>query len=173
MRKIGLVPIATLKSGDNRFELDGEAKDYGYEKREVKENPSFQSILGKIRAEVIITRSGKRFLVRGRVNFRAKLLCAICGEGYERDFTEEMFTEFTMLEGTGPIYARELEPEELNRVPVDSDFIDLNPIVRDTIHLAIPIAPRCRDSCQGLCPVCGANLNLGKCRCDSNSGRKK
>ncbi len=169
MRRIGLVPIATIKPGDNRFELDGEPGDYGFEEREVKENPSFQAILGRIRTEVIITRSGKRFLVRGVVRFRAKLSCAICAVDYEYDFNEEMVAEFTVLEKSTSLYARELEPEELDRVPIDSDFIDLNPVIRDTIHLAIPIAPKCRDNCRGLCPICGANLNSGRCGCDGRS----
>ncbi|MEN9979562.1 MAG: DUF177 domain-containing protein [candidate division WOR-3 bacterium] len=166
MRKIGLVPLASLKPGDNRFELEGVARDYGLEIHEVRENPSFEELLGRIRVAVVITRSGKRFLVRGRVHFRARLRCAICNEEYEQDFDEELVAEFTMLERTGAAYARELEPEELDRVKIDADFIDLSAVIHDAIHLAIPIAPRCREDCQGICPVCGANRNLVRCGCE-------
>lgn len=165
MRRIGLVPIASLKTGDNKFELEGEPRDFGYELREVRENPSFRKILGEIRVTAVITRSGQRFLVRGRVHFKAKLTCAICGDDYEQDFDEEMTAEFTSIRQNITGYARELEPEELDRLPIDSDFIDLTAMVRDTIHLVIPIAPRCRDDCRGLCPWCGVNLNQGRCRC--------
>jgi uncharacterized protein len=27
--------------------------------------------------------------------------------------------------------------------------------------------PLCRDGCKGLCPVCGANLNVTTCGCDT------
>jgi uncharacterized protein len=27
----------------------------------------------------------------------------------------------------------------------------------------MPFAPLCRPDCQGLCPVCGGNRNLGEC----------
>jgi uncharacterized protein len=44
--------------------------------------------------------------------------------------------------------------------------IDLDPAVREQILLSIPSYPVCRESCKGLCPVCGSNLNDGDCGCD-------
>ena len=43
---------------------------------------------------------------------------------------------------------------------IGSDFlIDLTPLLREEVILATPPAPLCRPDCQGLCPVCGADLN--------------
>lgn len=166
MRKLGLIALATLKPGENRFQLEGEPKDFGCELREVKENPSFEKLLGRIKVEVTVTRSGLRFFVRGRTHFKALLECAICWGKYEQEFEEEMIAEFTSLKRTrGGGYVRELEPDDLDRVPIDADFIDLSSMIRDAIHLAVPIAPRCRDDCRGICPECGANLNLEECQC--------
>jgi len=44
--------------------------------------------------------------------------------------------------------------------------IDLDPIVREQILLALPGYPLCREDCQGLCPSCGQNLNEQACGCD-------
>jgi uncharacterized protein len=44
--------------------------------------------------------------------------------------------------------------------------IDLDPIVREQLLLALPQYPVCDDACKGLCPVCGANLNERECGCD-------
>ncbi len=44
--------------------------------------------------------------------------------------------------------------------------IDLDPIVREQILLAMPEYPVCDEQCKGLCPVCGANLNDRECGCD-------
>ena len=44
--------------------------------------------------------------------------------------------------------------------------IDLDPIVREQILLAMPEYPVCDEKCKGLCPVCGANLNDRECGCD-------
>jgi uncharacterized protein len=37
------------------------------------------------------------------------------------------------------------------------DLIDLQPVVRDAVVLALPNTPLCRDDCPGLCPDCGAH----------------
>ena len=44
--------------------------------------------------------------------------------------------------------------------------IDLDPIVREQVLLALPAYPVCNEGCKGLCPVCGANLNERECGCD-------
>jgi uncharacterized protein len=39
--------------------------------------------------------------------------------------------------------------------------LDLEPLTREAIQLAEPIAPLCRPDCPGLCPVCGQELATG------------
>jgi uncharacterized protein len=48
------------------------------------------------------------------------------------------------------------EDDEIGRL-VD-DYIDLEPLLRDAVVLALPLAPVCREDCPGLCPDCGARL---------------
>lgn len=43
--------------------------------------------------------------------------------------------------------------------------LDLRPAVREQWLLAVPQLVTCREDCQGLCPRCGADLNLGACGC--------
>jgi uncharacterized protein len=38
------------------------------------------------------------------------------------------------------------------------DLIDLEPLLRDAVVLALPFQPLCRDDCPGLCVECGARL---------------
>lgn len=45
--------------------------------------------------------------------------------------------------------------------------IDLTEAIREDILLAFPQSFHCREDCRGLCPVCGQNLNLGLCNCQS------
>ena len=45
------------------------------------------------------------------------------------------------------------------------DLIDLETLVYEQILLQIPIKPVCGEDCRGLCPRCGANLNLSSCNC--------
>jgi uncharacterized protein len=41
---------------------------------------------------------------------------------------------------------------------LDGDFLDLEPMIRDAIVLALPMSPLCRDDCPGLCAECGVPL---------------
>lgn len=41
---------------------------------------------------------------------------------------------------------------------LEGDLIDLQPVVRDAMVLALPLSPLCRDDCPGLCSECGVRL---------------
>jgi len=43
--------------------------------------------------------------------------------------------------------------------------IDLRPALREQWLLVAPGFVLCREDCKGLCPRCGADLNLGPCGC--------
>ena len=48
---------------------------------------------------------------------------------------------------------------ELDELPhLDGDRLDLEPMLRDEVVLALPIAPLCTPDCPGLCPTCGTRL---------------
>lgn len=48
-----------------------------------------------------------------------------------------------------------------------SPDLDLRPAVREQWLLNVPGYALCREDCKGLCPKCGAELNLGPCACES------
>ena len=41
---------------------------------------------------------------------------------------------------------------------LEKDLLDLEPLLRDAVVLALPFQPLCMDDCPGLCPECGARL---------------
>jgi uncharacterized protein len=57
------------------------------------------------------------------------------------------------------------EPDPDTGYVVDGDTLDLLTVAHDACILELPLAPLCREGCAGLCPECGANLNLEKCSC--------
>ncbi len=58
------------------------------------------------------------------------------------------------------------EPQDAEEETYAGKTVDLDPLVREQILLALPAYPVCKDGCKGLCPVCGANLNDRDCGCD-------
>jgi uncharacterized protein len=43
--------------------------------------------------------------------------------------------------------------------------IDLEDVLREQVLLALPMQRTCREDCQGICPICGANRNETRCEC--------
>ena len=41
---------------------------------------------------------------------------------------------------------------------LEGDLLDLEPVLRDAVVLALPLSPLCSDDCTGLCPECGVRL---------------
>ena len=51
-------------------------------------------------------------------------------------------------------------------MPFQDGIIDLGEELREEILLALPTQVLCRESCKGLCPVCGGNRNQVPCQCE-------
>ncbi len=47
----------------------------------------------------------------------------------------------------------------------DVEYIDLGEEIRQELIMANPARVLCKDDCKGICPGCGANLNLEQCKC--------
>jgi uncharacterized protein len=48
---------------------------------------------------------------------------------------------------------------------IENDQLNLLPMVRENILIAVPLWFLCRSDCAGLCPECGTDLNIGSCSC--------
>jgi uncharacterized protein len=56
------------------------------------------------------------------------------------------------------LYAYQPDPEDEDSLTLDGDQLDLEPVVRDAIVLALPFNPLCDPDCPGLCAMCGVKL---------------
>ena len=59
----------------------------------------------------------------------------------------------------------EIEEDDLTTAFYQNDEIDLEHLMREQFYLALPMKPLCTAACEGLCPVCGKNLNRESCQC--------
>lgn len=60
---------------------------------------------------------------------------------------------------TGLAVDRTAEPDAVRLT--DHHELDLEPLIREAVELAEPIAPLCREDCPGLCIVCGERVGPG------------
>ena len=47
----------------------------------------------------------------------------------------------------------------------EGEGLELNDVLREQVHLALPMQFLCRPDCKGICLVCGQNRNQSECRC--------
>ena len=63
--------------------------------------------------------------------------------------------------------------EEEIEVPADEmevgfysgEGVELDDVIAEQVILALPMKVVCNSECRGLCPTCGANLNVEQCSC--------
>ena len=88
-------------------------------------------------------------LVTGTARGRLVGECARCLVDIEDEFLADVQELYVYPES-------EAEPDEASRM--EGDLIDLEPVLRDQVVLALPFQPLCTDDCPGLCPECGVRL---------------
>lgn len=106
-----------------------------------------------IRGELSLLRTDRGIFVNGILDTTAKAVCSRCLGTFDQTLSLRIEEEF-LLKGEGGAFT-------IN----ENQEIDLSEAVRQYALLALPMKPLCREDCQGLCPSCGHNLNLGPCGC--------
>jgi len=111
-------------------------------------------VTAALRAESVV----EGILVTGAVDAMAVLECARCLTDFETAVPLERVCELFLASG------HELPAEE-DAYEISGLEIDLEPLLRDELMLALPLNPLCAPDCRGLCPQCGQNFNEGSCDC--------
>lgn len=101
-------------------------------------------------AEVEVTASAAGYEVAGDITAEVSFQCHRCLAPIED----------TMVAAVNDLVTG--DPDD-GQPTVTNNRIDLLPIARDAVGLAIPLRPLCKEDCQGLCPVCGNDLNSDPC----------
>jgi uncharacterized protein len=127
------------------------------------------SFLRPLSVELRIVREFDHIRSLGHVNTAVQLKCSRCLV----DFSAEISSTFTIFycEGKGEEFDEEVELGETDLIAATytGDEIDLAPEIAEQVLLELPYKPLCREGCHGLCPTCGADLNLNQCSCAGSS----
>ena len=87
-------------------------------------------------------------LVSGTVSAPLEAECGRCLEPVVSDLSAPLQELFS--------YDADAAGEDASAMA--GDLIDLEPVVRDAVVLALPASPLCSEDCAGLCSECGARL---------------
>lgn len=95
-------------------------------------------------------------LVTGSAHAELVGECVRCLEEL-RDDVDADFQELYLYDDSASARQDE-EDEDTETNRLEGDLLDLEPLLRDAVVLALPFQPLCQDDCPGLCPDCGARL---------------
>ncbi len=72
------------------------------------------------------------------------------------------------LSFTVEVSAPDVPLEEMDdQIFMDGYSLDVEELVSNEIIMSLPAKVICKPDCKGICKVCGKDLNLGECGCDT------
>ncbi len=148
-------PLAALLG-----EPAGSRRDYAFEGIPLDLGEDLQ-LATPVSGWVRFSRTNRGIFIRGGVDTALALECSRCLKPITLPISlaisEEALPAIDIA--TGKPLDPDVEPEivRLN----DHHELDIEPIIREAIQLAEPIAPLCRPDCPGLCSICGESLESG------------
>jgi uncharacterized protein len=106
------------------------------------------------------------FRITGRATTRLIMECSRCVEEFE--VPVDAHFELGYVPEASEASAdpeREISEDDLTTAFYRDGAVDVIDMLREQFQLALPMKPLCAETCRGLCPECGANLNRTECGC--------
>jgi len=118
--------------------------------------------------DLVYYRSGHEVFFQGSLVGELEGCCSRCLESY----VFSLDSKFDFVLNPDPPKSNqkveELSREDLGLSYYSTEEINLAPLIREQVMLALPTRPLCNENCRGLCGGCGANLNHEACACSAS-----
>ncbi len=165
----------------------GKRVDLVLQEEEIRPKGTAAFHVESIHVSGLMEAAGTEFLFRGQVQGVYERPCDRCLESVQHVFSSDVTWLFDAQGHTIPDATEKTETVEeemdipaeapgskqmrkLDSLPEEDVFqegmANLKPLIWEEIVLGYPSKVVCSESCAGLCPVCGKNLNQGACSCD-------
>ena len=127
----------------------------------------FTDISGKIR----LLRTDRTIVVTGNFTSKSKDFCSRCLEIADIITKIELEEEFSPMNRELMSLTRDVNLDtdcDPTLVIDQRNTLDLSKVLGEALSIAAPIAPLCKNNCNGLCQKCFLNLNKNQCPCDKD-----
>ena len=145
------IDISGLSEGLHQYTLTPEPSEIGL-------GEQFRET---VRVFLTLDKSNRQIHTKVRVETVGSFCCDRCID----EFTRQVRNAYQMFYTSEEVDQGLCEVDEVQFVSPDVREIDIGDDVRQIVMLAIPQKLLCKESCAGLCPRCGWNLNRGRCSC--------
>jgi uncharacterized protein len=107
-----------------------------------------------------VTNTGAGVVAAGAVIVEVDAVCSRCLQTFTLGVTGDIEGFYVTHEHDADL------PDEQEREYIENGSIDVMPAVVSALTLEVPFAPLHDPACKGICPTCGADLNVGPCTCE-------
>lgn len=126
------IDVSGLSEGVHQYELSKTAVDLGLE----------SNFSDKVSARITLEKSDHQFLATVNASVKGVFICDRCADEY----TDVVKTTFTS------VYSWEQEEEtddddDFHILRIDENIIDLSPVIKEYLTLAVPIKLLCKKNC--------------------------
>ena len=156
-------------------DIEETAKELIYDESTSELNPLLEhgpvhdfAFVGPAAVQLRYYRSGQELFLGGEIRARVVGQCARCLESFE--FSHAPRFAFMLVPREGRWAEEDLADGGGDLAWYEGEEIDVSPMLRERMLLALPTLPLCREGCAGLCAQCGRNLNDGACTCAAAVG---
>jgi uncharacterized protein len=123
-----------------------------------KENPQIIAI-DPLHVELCASMENQTCTVDGQMETLVTYHCSRCLTEFAEPLRVPFHEQFVQDETKADV--------DDDQVHIVSDTIELDPYIEQAVVLDLHYRPLCKETCQGLCPKCGANKNTESCSCDT------
>jgi uncharacterized protein len=124
------------------------------------------ALLSPVRVTLRIDKFGGEVLAKGEVKTRIGLQCSRCLKNFPQDVDITVNVVYHPAAELKDDEKHEIKDDELDMGFYQGDELDVQDLVMEQILLSVPMKPLCRESCKGICPTCGTDLNIQPCSCE-------
>ena len=109
------------------------------------------------------------FEVEGNFQTRVRQSCSRCLKRFDMSINSKFALTYTRelpdVDETSDAQEIEWKAEQIGLIYFRGEEIDLRDGIQEQVVMAFPLRALCAETCRGLCPNCGADLNQTDCRC--------
>jgi len=124
----------------------GTTQNYPIDQKIPSPDPSIFQLSKNLSGKVTLTKLTKLYIASFHLKTQFLLPCSRCNKPTKKEIELK--------------FKQEYKPPDIKK-----DGIDILPVIFEELILLLPSKILCQESCQGLCAVCGKDLNTGKCAC--------
>jgi uncharacterized protein len=118
-----------------------------------------------LEVDLVYYRSGQEIFFKGSLTGMLEGSCSRCLRNYSFPLNKDFDFVLCPDPSKSARKTEELRREDLGLSYYSTEEINLAPLIREQVMLALPTRPLCQENCRGLCGGCGVDLNNEPCAC--------